>query len=93
MTHHSLHHLTGGADPLYFNKTFAPLEVFSHTISNESAYGVMSHYWSTGEVVNWDTIIDYYVDGEGTPSISLMEDMVSIISVRWCGSSELNLLT
>jgi len=27
------------------------------------------------QVVNWDTIIDYYVDGESSPSISLMEDM------------------
>ena len=51
------------------------LQVFSHTLSNDSEYGVMSHYWSTGEVVNWDTVIDYYVDGETTPSISLMEDM------------------
>jgi hypothetical protein len=99
----------GSADPHYYNKTFTPLEVFSHALSNMSAYGVMSHYWSTGEVrqalshpaicnprtslphltvlsspppprsivkvVNWDTIIDYYVDGEETPSISLMEDM------------------
>ena len=31
--------------------------------------------WSTGEVVNWDTVVDYYVDGEESPSISLMEDM------------------
>ena len=27
------------------------------------------------QIVNWDTIIDYYVDGESSPSISLMEDM------------------
>lgn len=40
-----------------------------------SAYGVMTHYWSTGEIVNWDTVVDYYVDGEATPSVSLMEDM------------------
>jgi len=65
----------GGADPHYHNKTFQPLLVFEHTLRNDSAYGVMTHYWSTGEVVNWDTVIDYYVDGEETPSISLMEDM------------------
>ena len=27
------------------------------------------------QIVNWDTVIDYYVDGESSPSISLMEDM------------------
>ena len=26
-------------------------------------------------MVNWDTVVDYYVDGEESPSISLMEDM------------------
>jgi hypothetical protein len=65
----------GGADPYYYNNTFKPLEILSHTLHAESAYGVMTHYWSTGEIVNWDTVIDYYVDGEETPSISLMEDM------------------
>jgi hypothetical protein len=65
----------GGADPYYYNNTFKPLEVLSHTLHAESSYGVMTHYWSTGEIVNWDTVIDYYVDGEETPSISLMEDM------------------
>jgi hypothetical protein len=51
------------------------LVVLNHTLHPDSAYGVMTHYWSTGELVNWDTIVDYYVDGERTPSISLMEDM------------------
>eukprot|EP01052_Picozoa_sp_SAG31_P008280 SAG31_NODE_415_length_15951_cov_13.530848_10_plen_529_part_00 len=51
------------------------LVVLNHTLHSGSAYGVMTHYWSTGEVVNWDTVVDYYVDGEETPSISLMEDM------------------
>lgn len=51
------------------------LVVLNHTLHGSSAYGVMTHYWSTGEVVNWDTVVDYYVDGEETPSVSLMEDM------------------
>ena len=38
-----------------------------HTGGTRS-YGVMTHYWSTGEIVNWDTVVDYYVDGEATPS-------------------------
>jgi hypothetical protein len=49
--------------------------VLKYNLSSSAAYGVMTHYWSTGEVVNWDTVVDYYVDGEATPSISLMEDM------------------
>ena len=57
------------------NETFEPLVVLEHNLSAGSAYGVMTHYWSTGEVVNWDTVVDYFVDGELTPSISLMEDM------------------
>ena len=57
------------------NSTFEPLVVLEHNLSSDAAYGVMTHYWSTGEIVNWDTVVDYYVDGEETPSISLMEDM------------------
>lgn len=57
------------------NSTFSPLVVLEHNLSSNAAYGVMTHYWSTGEQVNWDTVVDYYVDGEDTPSVSLMEDM------------------
>jgi hypothetical protein len=57
------------------NSTFSPLVVLEHNLSSKAAYGVMTHYWSTGEQVNWDTVVDYYVDGEETPSVSLMEDM------------------
>ena len=57
------------------NSTFTPLVVLEHTLSSDAAYGVMTHYWSTGEQVNWDTVVDYWVDGEETPSVSLMEDM------------------
>ena len=49
--------------------------MLNYSLSADAAYGVMTHYWSTGEIVNWDTVVDYYVDGEATPSISLMEDM------------------
>jgi hypothetical protein len=57
------------------NSSHPSLLVLNHTLHPDSAYGVMTHYWSTGELVNWDTVIDYFVDGEETPSISLMEDM------------------
>lgn len=57
------------------NSTFEPLVVLEHNLSSDSAYGVMTHYWSTGEVVNWDTVVDYYVDGEKEPSVSMMEGM------------------
>lgn len=57
------------------NSTFDPLVVLDYNLSSDAAYGVMTHYWSTGEIVNWDTVVDYFVDGEDTPSISLMEDM------------------
>jgi hypothetical protein len=55
--------------------TYHPIQVLNYSLSADAAYGVMTHYWSTGEIVNWDTVVDYYVDGEATPSISLMEDM------------------
>jgi hypothetical protein len=57
------------------NSTFEPLVVLEHNVSSDASYGVMTHYWSTGEIVNWDTVVDYYVDGEPEPSISMMEDM------------------
>ena len=45
------------------NSTHPSLLLLNHTLHEDSAYGVMTHYWSTGELVNWDTVIDYYVDG------------------------------
>jgi hypothetical protein len=57
------------------NSTFSPLLVLEHNLSSDAVYGVMTHYWSTGEQVNWDTVVDYWVDGEEAPSVSLMEDM------------------
>ena len=40
------------------NSTFSPLVVLEYNLSSDASYGVMTHYWSTGEVVNWDTIVD-----------------------------------
>ena len=42
-----------------------PLVVLEHTLGDDAAYGVMTHYWSTGEIVNWDTVVDYYVERWG----------------------------
>ena len=38
--------------------------MLEYNLSSDASYGVMTHYWSTGEQVNWDTIVDYWVDGE-----------------------------
>ena len=45
------------------NSSHPALLVLNHTLHADSEYGVMTHYWSTGELVNWDTVIDYFVDG------------------------------
>lgn len=58
------------------NSTFTPVTVLHHTLSDDSAYGVMTHFWNTGERYGSDDIvIDYFVDDEVTPSISLQPAM------------------
>lgn len=60
-----------------YNSTFAPTTVLEHTLEDASAYGVMTHWWSTGEVVNYGIILDYWVDGEAMPSVSFQLDMAA----------------
>lgn len=46
----------------------APTELLTYNLSAMAAFGVMSHFWTTGDT---DTItVEYYIDGESTPSIA-----------------------
>eukprot|EP00662_Eupelagonemidae_sp_cell21_P024993 gene24993-21751_t len=37
----------------------------------------MTHWWSTGEIVNYGIVLDYWVDGEASPSVSFQLDMAA----------------
>jgi len=58
------------------NSTFTPVTVLHYTLSDDSAYGVMTHFWNTGERYGSDVIVvDYFVDDETLPSISFQPAM------------------
>ena len=59
------------------NSTFQPTPILGHTLSDEAAYGVMTHWWSTGEQVNADLVLDYWIDGESSPSLSFQLGMAA----------------
>mmetsp|Transcript_96100 Transcript_96100/g.311787 ORF Transcript_96100/g.311787 Transcript_96100/m.311787 type:complete len:423 (-) Transcript_96100:49-1317(-) len=59
------------------NSTFKAHVVLNHTLHEDSAYGVVSHFWETGELINYELVIDVFVDGEGAPSISFQPGMAS----------------
>lgn len=57
-----------GAGKPGFSICEAPTTVLSYNLSASASFGIASHFWTTGGV---DTIlVEYYVDGEPTPSIA-----------------------
>ena len=62
-------------------------EIFSHNITDPTAMGLITHFWSTacgGRAIDWDiesgiSIYRYYIDGETTPSIEFQPRMGSAI--------------
>lgn len=59
------------------NSTFEPVVVLEHTLLDSSAYGVMTHWWSTGEQINDQVVLDYWIDGESSPSVSFQLGMAA----------------
>lgn len=67
-----------GVNAVACNSTAGPVAVLNYTLSADAAYGVMTHFWDTGERYlgtgsdygSDDIVLDYYVDGEEGPSIS-----------------------
>jgi len=59
------------------NATFQPVVILEHNLSSAAAYGVMTHWWSTGEQINDQIVLDYWVDGESSPSVSFQLGMAA----------------
>ena len=48
-----------------------PVTLVNHTLSAKATHGVLHHFWSTGGALTVDRLwVEYYLDGETTPSIS-----------------------
>ena len=47
------------------------MTILNHTLSEGATHGVLHHFWETGGAIKIDRIwVEYYLDGETTPSIS-----------------------
>ena len=64
-------HLT--SMPLYTPGSFSySALLLNHTITSGATHAVLHHFWATGAQGKIDRIIvEYYIDGETTPSISM----------------------
>lgn len=61
------------------NATFDRATILEYVAGGEAAYGVASHFWlvCSDAAVDEDIAIEYFVDGEETPSISMQAAMAS----------------
>lgn len=51
-----------------------PTVLLNYTLSVESDLGILSHFWTTGDV-DKNVIIEYFIDGESIPSIAFEPSM------------------
>ncbi|CAF1580208.1 unnamed protein product [Didymodactylos carnosus] len=51
-------------------------EIFSHTLDPSSTFGVMTHFWTTGDPAIDQAVWSYYIDGETSPSIQFVTYML-----------------
>ena len=51
--------------------TDRPTMMLEYTLTPAAAYGLMTHLWSTGDDSLDDVIVEYFIDGETSPSIAL----------------------
>ncbi|CAF1644995.1 unnamed protein product, partial [Adineta ricciae] len=52
-------------------------EIFNYTLSTRSSWGVMTHFWVTGDPAIDLSTFSYYIDGESVPSIEFVSYMVA----------------
>ncbi|CAF3579855.1 unnamed protein product [Adineta steineri] len=52
-------------------------EIFSHTLSPGSTFGVLTHFWTTGDPEIDTSTFSYYIDGEAVPSIQFITYMLA----------------
>ncbi|CAF1201746.1 unnamed protein product [Rotaria sordida] len=60
------------SSPIYPNET----EILNHTLSADSSFGVLTHFWVTGEPALDFATFSYYIDGETQPSIVFIPSML-----------------
>ena len=54
-----------------------PVTLVNHTLSEGATHGVLHHFWSTGGAIKVDRLwVEYFLDGETTPSISYQPSMM-----------------
>ncbi|CAF1029297.1 unnamed protein product [Rotaria sordida] len=51
-------------------------ELFNYTLSQGSTFGVLTHFWTTGDPAIDESIFSYYIDGEHVPSIQFVTYML-----------------
>ncbi|CAF0963040.1 unnamed protein product [Rotaria sordida] len=51
-------------------------ELFNYTLSQGSTFGVLTHFWTTGDPAIDESIFSYYIDGEHIPSIQFVTYML-----------------
>ncbi|CAF3373254.1 unnamed protein product [Rotaria socialis] len=51
-------------------------ELFNYTLSENSSFGVLTHFWTTGDPAIDESIFSYYVDEESVPSIQFVTYML-----------------
>ena len=55
----------------------APSTLLNYTLPAGETHGVLHHFWTTGAAEKVDRMwVDYYIDGEATPSISFQPAMM-----------------
>ena len=63
-----------------------PVTLVNHTLSEGASHGVLHHFWSTGGAIEVDRLwVEYFLDGETTPSISYQPSMMCGLASRFLG--------
>ncbi|CAF1513217.1 unnamed protein product [Adineta steineri] len=59
---------------LYPNET----EIFNYTLTSRGSWGVLTHFWATGDPAIDLSTFSYYIDGENVPSIQFVSYMSTL---------------
>ncbi|CAF1444803.1 unnamed protein product [Rotaria sp. Silwood1] len=52
-------------------------EILNHTLAPDSKFGVLTHFWTTGDPAIDQSTFSYYIDGESVPSIQFVTYMLA----------------
>ena len=61
-----------------FTTCNTPTEIINYTLTTTNNYGILAHFWATGEVDGTENfIVEYYIDNEETPSITFTPSLAT----------------